>query len=111
VKAAAYWFDHRHDTTGDVANVDIGLLADGLALPLSADTDADDNKAYVFIEDAPNDRALKLRFTGINVLGHDDPLCGEDAIRVYYVIFAEDSDRNSPTYNSTTGIGVAPEDI
>jgi hypothetical protein len=46
-----------------------------------------------------------------DVEGHDDPVCGTDAIKVHFSFFGEDSDRESPTFNTSTGAGVYPEHL
>ena len=116
VKAAAFWFDTRHDgssggVAGSVADVDLYIMNKEnntqLILP---DTDSFDNKARVFHEDVGGLR-MAIRLVGYDVNGHDDPTCGQDAIRVYFAFFVEDSDRESPTYNPTTGLGIFPEEL
>jgi hypothetical protein len=50
-----------------------------------------------------------VELEGIDVEGHDDPVCGTDAIKVHFSFFGEDSDWESPTFNTSTGAGVYPE--
>jgi hypothetical protein len=118
LKAAAYWMDKRHESTGEVANVDLMLQKrNSVSLiweTMANDADADDNKAFVFKHFAsgvPTHEPLRLRVRGVDVVGHDFG-CGNDSIMVHLAVFAEDSDREAPTgYNSTTGEGIAPEEI
>jgi hypothetical protein len=111
VKAAAYWYDYRHDTAGTIANVNLFLRGSGGTL--RSDTNAYDNKAFVFHANWPTE-PLTLRLHGLDVTGHHDPACGgttPNNMEVYFAIFAEDSGRNSPTYNPVNGTGIYPEDI
>lgn len=109
IKIAAYWYDTRHETTGAVANVNMKLYTTS-GTQLNYDNDPNDNKAFLF-EEGIGGKALKLRFTGTSVSGHTDPVCGSNSIRVYFAFFAEDNDRESPTYNTSTGQGVYPESL
>ena len=113
IKAAAYWYDTRHDGSlgsgaGSVADVDLHIINVPTGQPLVTDSDSYDNKARVYYQD-PGGLKLNLRLIGYNVAGHDDPLCGDDAIRVFVAVFAEDSDREAPVYNPITGTGIFPE--
>lgn len=113
IKAAAYWYDTRHDGSlgsgaGSVADVDLHIVNVPTGQPVVTDSDSYDNKARVYYEDAGG-LQLNLRLIGYNVGGHDDPLCGQDAIRVYFATFVEDADRESPVYNPITGTGIFPE--
>ncbi len=114
IKAAAYWFDARHDGTldpdqaGAVADVDLWLWDPVTNSQLSVDDDRFDNKARAFVANAGGHH-VNLRLVGFDVHGHDDPVCGEDAVRVFFAYFAEDSDRESPTFDATTGLGIFPE--
>ena len=113
VKAAAYWYDTRHDGSsgsgaGSVADVDLRIVNISTGAPVVSDLDSYDNKARVYYQDAGGLK-LSIRLTGYNVQGHDDPLCGEDAIRVFVAAFVEDADREAPTYNPITGTGIFPE--
>lgn len=114
-KATAYWFDYRHDGTdgsgnaGRVADVDMEVVNSG-GLTLRGDYDAADNKARVFVDDVGG-QTIKLQLRGFDVEGHTDPVCGQNSIRVFFALFAEDSDRESPTYDQGTGMGVYPESL
>ncbi|MBC7978403.1 MAG: S8 family serine peptidase [Myxococcales bacterium] len=117
IKAAAWWYDNRHDGGGDemgggnVANINIGLVTP--TSTLANDADAYDNKAWVFEPDAPTE-SVKLRIVGANVAGHTHASCGANSIFVYWAVFAEDDDRNEAgglPWNAVTGVGIAPEDI
>jgi len=44
---------------------------------------------------APADDSFVVELSGIDVDGHDDPVCGTDAIKVHFSFFGEDSDRES----------------
>jgi hypothetical protein len=114
VKAAAFWLDKRHESAGEVANINLQLQqsVSGIWGNVVNDTDPDDNKAFVFkhyASGAPAD-PIRLRLTGVDVQGHDFG-CGNDSIMVHVAMFAEDSDRESPTYDPNTGEGIAPEEI
>lgn len=109
LKAAAYWYDVRHETSGAVANVNLGLVTNSSTLV--NDADAYDNKSWVYHGNAPDNEAVKLRLAGANVNGHNDPVCGANSILVYWAVFAEDNDRESPTYNVATGEGIYPESL
>jgi hypothetical protein len=109
-KAAAYWYDQRHDTTGAIADVDLILHGVGEG-PLEKDCDSFDNKAFVYAPDVGGKR-LELHLHGANVKGHWDPICGNDSILVHFAAFAESGKRNGqnrPPYNAGQGRGVAPE--
>jgi hypothetical protein len=114
LKAAAYWYDTRHDgsdlsgATGTVANVNMRLVDAATDLTIVTDPDGFDNKARLFGEGVGGKR-VTLRITGQNVLGHNDPVCGSDAMRVFFTHFAEDSSRNSLAYDPATGAGIFPE--
>jgi hypothetical protein len=112
VKAAAYWYDTRHETNSgavQVANVDISLR--NASTQRVADQDVWDNKAVVFRSSWGVEPVI-LRITGQSgITGHDHPTCGNNHVMVHFAIFAEDSDRESPTYDPVTGIGVAPESL
>ncbi len=114
LKAAAYWYDTRHDgsdqsgNTGTVANVNMRLVDAVGGNTIVTDPDGFDNKARLYAEGVGGKR-VTLRITGQTVTGHTDPVCGTDAIRVYFTHFAEDSDRNSPTFDPATGAGIFPE--
>jgi hypothetical protein len=112
VKAAAYWYDVRHETNVgaiQVANVNISLRDAGGQVV--ADQDVYDNKAYVFSPTWPSEPVI-LRISGFSgIAGHDHPGCGEDHVFVHFAIFAEDSDRESPTYNAGSGVGIASESL
>ncbi len=116
VKAAAYWYDYRHETAGTVANVNIYLRSGtGANDTLRSNVDAYDNKAFVYHDDWP-DAPVYFRVQGHSVVnGHHDPGCSGSApnnkIRVYYVVFAEDSDRESPTFDPLSGEGIFPEGL
>jgi hypothetical protein len=112
-KAAAYWYDTRHDGSlgsgaGTVADVDLSLVDAANDNTLRGDWDAYDNKARLYYQDVGG-RRVNLRLSGYNVEGHDDPVCGSDAIRVFFTFFAEDQDRESPVFNTLTGTGIFPE--
>lgn len=109
IKAAAFWYDTRHDVFENVANVNIKFHVSNLQAIVS-DNDSSDNKAWVFHDNPPDDVPVFLRFFGSNVSGHNDPTCGANSILVYFLWFAEDSDRESPTYDELTGTGVFPEE-
>lgn len=115
VKAAAYWYDKRHDgsfsssSVGTVANIDMTLLTSTYSI-LRTDFDADDNKAFIHHYTTSMPTGLKLRLHGTDVEGHDFG-CGNDSIMVHVVVFVEDSDRESPTYNAISGEGIAPENL
>jgi hypothetical protein len=109
-KAAAYWYDQRHDTTGEIADVDLILHGVGEG-PLEKDCDSFDNKAFVYAPDVGG-KQLELHLHGANVKGHWDPICGNDSILVHFAAFAESGKRNGqnrPPYNAGQGRGVAPE--
>ncbi|MFN2135113.1 MAG: S8/S53 family peptidase [Candidatus Promineifilaceae bacterium] len=113
IKAAAYWYDTRHDGSlgsgaGSVADVDLHIVNVPTGQPVVTDSDSYDNKARVFYQDAGG-LQLSLRLLGYDVSGHDDPVCGSDAILVYFAYFVEDSDREAPVYNPITGTGIFPE--
>ena len=114
VKVASFWFDQRHDGSqgsgiGSVANVDATLRSSSNDY-LAADLDDDDNKTFMHYNTPSMPSGLKLELHGVDVSGHDFG-CGNDSIMVHTVIFVEDSDRESPTYNAATGEGVAPEHL
>jgi hypothetical protein len=114
-KFAAYWYDHRHDGSngegaGLVADVDVSLRDAGAHQTIISDVDGSDNKARLFRADIGG-ITPRVRFTGYNIAGHVDPICGANSIRVFYAYFFEDSDREAPTYDLATGTGVFPEDI
>ncbi len=111
IKAAAYWFDERHDQTGQVANINLLLYSDNFSVYRS-DSDPYDNKAFVFF-DTPDPTfpysPVRLRIHGQDVYGHSGDDCGNHSIMVHWALFAEDGDRESPSYNAATGQGIAPE--
>ncbi len=106
LKAAAWWYDVRHETSQTIANVNLGLVT--ATATLVNDANAYDNKAFVYYANAPTD-VVKLRFAGANVSGHNDPSCGANSIRVYYAVFGEDDARDGLSYNTITGEGIYPE--
>lgn len=116
VKASAYWYDSRHDgsdgsgNTGAVADIDLTVVDTDANLELMGDHDGADNKARVMAQNVGG-RRLAVELSGIDVEGHTDPVCGADAIKVHFSFFGEDSDRESPTFNSSTGAGVYPEHL
>ncbi|MBK6919440.1 MAG: hypothetical protein IPH07_18755 [Deltaproteobacteria bacterium] len=61
------------------------------------------------MHDPPDDKQVLLRLSGVNVSGHNDPFCGSNSVRVYFLMIAEDSDRESPTFDALTGEGIFPE--
>ena len=113
-KAAAYWFDYRHDgsdlsgNAGKVADVDLAVVDVDRSLILGSDIDPYDNKARVYTQNI-GDRRLNLELSGESVFGHTDPVCGANSMRVFFTFFAEDSDRESLPFNSFTGEGIFPE--
>jgi hypothetical protein len=112
-KAAAYWYDRRHDGSsgsdaGQVADVDLALVDATSGEFLRGDYDAYDNKARIYYQDVGN-RRVNVWLSGYDVEGHTDPVCGQDAIQVFFTFFAEYSDRESPTFNPITGTGIFPE--
>jgi hypothetical protein len=115
-KASAYWYDSRHDgsdgsgNAGAVADVDLTVVDTGSNTELVGDHDGADNKARVEAQNIGG-RRLAVELSGIDVDGHTDPVCGADAIKVHFSFFAEDSDRESPTFDSSTGAGVYPEHL
>lgn len=112
VKAAAWWYDNRHETNAgavQVANVDISLR--NATTQLVADQDIFDNKAVVFRSTWGVEPVI-LRISGTSgINGHNHPGCGSNQVYVHFAIFAEDSDRESPTYTPATGVGIAPESL
>ncbi len=113
VKAAAYWYDHRQPMNvgaPQIANVNLSIRDS--ASVMAIDNDAYDNKAVVFKTVWPDNEPVILRLQGsAGVTGHVDPTCGVNQIAVYFLIFAEDSDRESPTYDQVTGVGIYPEHL
>lgn len=118
VKVAAYWYDYRHDgsdgnaPSGEVANVNVSLR--GVSSLYAFDSDAHDNKAFVYHSNWPVDHVV-VRLYGNDVEDHHDPACSgaapNDQIKAYFLVFAEDDDREAPTYNAMTGEGIYPESL
>ncbi|MFO1419096.1 MAG: hypothetical protein U1E83_10555 [Methylotetracoccus sp.] len=114
LKFAAYWYDHRHDGSagdaGSVANVNVYLTGVSGGRSLAYDNDAFDNKARLYYHDIGG-KAVKIRFYGTDIAGHDDSVCGADSVHVWFALFWEDSDRESPTYDPVTLDGIMPENL
>ncbi|HEV8116236.1 MAG TPA: S8 family serine peptidase, partial [Acidimicrobiales bacterium] len=116
VKASAYWYDSRHDgsdgggKSGAVADVDLAVVDTGNKIVLKNDVDGADNKARVMAQNIGG-RRLAVELSGPNVAGHTDPVCGANAIQVHFSFFGEDSDREAPTFDKSTGSGVYPEHL
>ncbi len=116
LKASAYWYDTRHDgsdgsgNAGAVADIDLAVVNPTANMELVGDHDGSDNKARVLAQRVGGQR-LNVELSGHDVAGHNDPVCGTNAMQVFFTFFAEDSDRESPTFDSGTGAGVYPEDL
>jgi hypothetical protein len=111
VKATAYWYDPRHQNGWPYANIDLELYDEDIQAPIQISDSPSDNKERVFFAGNLGGRRLSLRIKGTTVYASHGCANG---IRVYYSYFYESSNRGSdadglPTWNSTTGIGVQPE--
>jgi len=109
-KAGFYWYDERHDATGQVANVNVYLQTSDTSINLATDIDAHDNKARLYYGNLGGKEA-RIRIYGNDVSGHVDPVCGSNAIRVFFAYFAEDPTHDTLPYNTTTGEGIYPESL
>lgn len=120
VKGVVWWYDPRHDQTGELANIDLELVELDSQLQvvgvLAESDSTDDNKERVFYEYTGAAKRMAFRVVGTNVdFDQGEGTCpgapNED-LRYYYAFFYEDSARGSdfdgPEY--TNGIGVEPED-
>lgn len=103
MKAVAWWFTPSHDNQG--VNVDLQIRRNGALLRRSDDPLDNDERAY--LSNVGGDR-VTLHLIGTNVHS-DNSGCGTNSIKVYFSFFAEDSDRESPTYNASNCVGVKPE--
>ncbi|HET6585854.1 MAG TPA: hypothetical protein VFG69_20500 [Nannocystaceae bacterium] len=113
IKAAAWWFDYRHDSgadVGTVANVNLVLRSNNMDLSGTNDSDIYDNKAWTYHGNAPDSYPIVTRLSGVNVNGHFDPVCGADSIFVFYAMFAEDA-AHTGEYDPLTGEGIFPESL
>jgi hypothetical protein len=122
LKAALWWYDHRHGdapSSYTVDNIDLRLQRDtgypGAAVwsdvaGATSNAAAKENKEFLFqlsTASTLDDRPARLRIKGTNVTS-DDEGCGTNSMLVYWAYFYEDSDRDDA--NGPSAAAVDPED-
>lgn len=114
LKAVIWWYDPRHELGQGLADIDLKIRDENLST-VAHSWSSTDNKERIFLDGIANEHYW-LDIDGWDVSGATpDPLCAnaQDTIRVHYAWFWEDDARNDsdgPTWNSSSGIGVAKED-
>ena len=89
-KAVIWWYDYRHDTTGELDDIDLVLrTTSGQYLVQSATYD---NKERV-VDNRIGGKAVKLQIIGDDVTA-DNALCGTNSMLVFYAFYFEDTDRD-----------------
>jgi len=106
IRAVAFWYTPSFNYGDRAGDVDLDLRGDGTLLRSSSSEH--DNKERVYYKDIGGS-AVTLKLHGILAPDFDHPECGEESMKVYVAIFAEDLDRddgNGPSWNATTCKGV-----
>jgi hypothetical protein len=110
LKAVVWWYDRRHETGTQIDNIDL-VLKETNGNVLRSSASPYDNKERVYYYDIGG-KAVKLEISGTSVTA-DDEGCGTNSMKVYFVVMAEDADRDDPdglpSYSPTTCVGVEPE--
>lgn len=111
-KAVIFWYEDRFNEGEDIADIDLVLRDIDTEEILNQSVDFDDNKEMVYSDDV-GDRSVEILIQGVSGFdGADDPVCGTDSVRVFYVIYYEDGDRDDwisgPDWDGTTLVGVEP---
>lgn len=108
LNAVVWWYDRRLESSNNIDDIDLTLRTGGGSY-LTGSSDRYDNKERVY-RTFVGGQSLKLEISGYDVTS-DNEGCGNNSMRVYYAMLLEDADRDDgdgPSYNASTGVGVAP---
>lgn len=108
-RVVAWWYDERHQTDGQVSDVDLILELDGVQTG-GTSLSALDNKERIYTTETAG-KVVRVGILGHSrILGHDAVNgCPADTVAVYWDVMWEDGARDDdegPCFDSFSGVGI-----